>query len=111
MVSNQLFTLRTAVSLLYLLTVIFFHQTEMLCLLMIVCLLTFSLYTGGFQKAEVYLALAVGLLGPIAEMFVIIAGAWRYSHTSILIVPLWLFPLWSGAALYIHRLGRRLEPR
>ncbi len=109
MVSNRLFILRTGVSLLYLLTIMFFHENEMLCTAIIVSLLIISLFTGGFQKVEVCLALAVGLLGPIAEMFAIITGAWVYSHASILIVPLWLFPLWSGAALYIYRLGRRLE--
>ncbi len=111
MVSNRLFILRTVVSLLYLLAIMFFYQNEMLCTAMIVSLLIVSLSTGGFQKAEVCLALAVGLLGPIAEMFVIVMGAWYYTYTSILIVPLWLFPLWSGAALFMYRLGLRLEPR
>ena len=56
------------------------------------------------SKIEFYLFILCGILGPLAEIVAISSGAWVYSKTSLLVVSLWLFPLWGIAAVFIKRL-------
>jgi hypothetical protein len=46
---------------------------------------------------------AVGFVfGPSAEVLGIHAGAWRYSSTDFLGIPIWLPFVWGNAALFIQ---------
>lgn len=55
------------------------------------------------KKAEVLTFLFVALWGPLAEAFGIVFGAWQYALPNMLILPVWLFPLWGLAGIYIMR--------
>lgn len=49
---------------------------------------------------------AVGFLfGPTAEILGIHAGAWSYSNTDFLGIPIWLPFVWGNAALFIQNTG------
>ncbi len=60
-------------------------------------------------KARIILFITCSLLGPLAETIAIVFGQWNYTHVDIFVTPLWLFPLWGCAGLYMHGLGKRLE--
>jgi uncharacterized membrane protein YoaT (DUF817 family) len=49
---------------------------------------------------------AVGFIfGPSAEVLGIHAGAWSYSSTDFLGIPIWLPFVWGNAALFIQNTG------
>jgi uncharacterized membrane protein YoaT (DUF817 family) len=49
---------------------------------------------------------AVGFIfGPSAEALGIHAGAWSYSSTNLLGIPIWLPFVWGNAALFIQNAG------
>ena len=58
------------------------------------------------------------IFGPTAEAFGIHAGAWTYSNSDFLGIPIWLPFVWGNAALFIQNsadvassvLARRLPP-
>lgn len=49
---------------------------------------------------------AVGFVfGPTAEVLGIHAGAWKYSTSDVLGIPIWLPFVWGNAALFIQNTG------
>jgi len=46
----------------------------------------------------------VALLAPLLEMVAIYFGAWQYSISNIVNVPIWLFILWGDAGALIYQL-------
>lgn len=48
---------------------------------------------------------------PIVEIICIFFGLWQYSVTSILLIPLWLFPAWGQAVFTIIICHRGLQKR
>lgn len=55
------------------------------------------------SSAELRLYLTVGIIAPFVEMIAIWGGAWMYATPQFLGVPLWLFPLWGIAAIFMYR--------
>lgn len=45
--------------------------------------------------------IAVGILGPVAEMKAVGEGAWAYTEPHIEGVPVWLFLVWGAAGIFI----------
>lgn len=45
--------------------------------------------------------LGVGVLGPLAEMQGVAAGAWSYAQPNIEGVPAWLFLVWGTAGIFV----------
>ncbi len=46
---------------------------------------------------------------PIVEIICILFGVWQYSVTSILVVPLWLFPAWGQVSVTIIYMSKNLQ--
>jgi len=59
---------------------------------------------GGFL---IYVTMAI--LGPIAEVVIVHAGAWQYGSPDWAGIPMWLPFLWGSAALSIQRLCRHVD--
>jgi uncharacterized membrane protein YoaT (DUF817 family) len=53
-------------------------------------------------RASVVVYAAGFIFGPTAEAFGIHAGAWRYSSSNFLGIPIWLPFVWGNAALFIQ---------
>ena len=83
--------------------VIKFYNNELL-LFILLFILSIILLLLKKSKIELTLFIISGIFGPLAEIVSISSGAWTYSKISLLIVPLWLFPLWGIAAIFIKRL-------
>ncbi len=62
-----------------------------------------------YKRSRIALFVIVAIFGPIAEAVAIYFGQWSYAHIDIGSVPLWLFPLWGCAGLYIEGLSVRLS--
>ncbi len=103
------FSFMSPVPFLYLGFVTMLHNEESLLAAALSVLLLFDLKRRGRSPGETAVVILASAFGPSAEMIAIMGGAWSYSTHAVLPVPLWLFPLWGGAALWILRLGKRLE--
>lgn len=53
---------------------------------------------------DIFLFIAISIIGPLSESVMISAGAWFYATPHILGFPIWLPFLWGNAALLIKRL-------
>ena len=90
--------------------VVFFLWSRPHILLLAICLFSaLVILQGKHRKKELHIFIAVGLTGPIAEMIAIWGGAWSYTIPLFLGVPLWLFPLWGVAGIFIYRNAKTLK--
>lgn len=61
------------------------------------------------DKSDIYLFIACGLLGAIAESIAVSLGAWDYNRINIIGIPLWLPLLWGVAGLFVKRLNLKIN--
>ncbi|MBM4296389.1 MAG: DUF2878 family protein [Deltaproteobacteria bacterium] len=61
------------------------------------------------QDSKIFLT--CGVLGAIAEVFVVAFGAWSYSAPQVLGIPYWLPLIWGLSALFIRNLEQRLAAK
>lgn len=99
------------IDLIFLFSVFFLYQEEMvlfifLSILFFVCCLRL---TAEFYREIIFFT----FIFPLVEISCILFGVWEYTETSLLVIPLWLIPIWGQASLtilYLHNgLQKRLE--
>lgn len=90
-------------------SVMFYHQEEWLCTVLVLLFLLVALSYNKFHTSELAIALAGAVLGPLAESACIWAGAWHYTDVSMLNIPFWLIPAWAGTAVICMRAGKTLS--
>jgi len=80
-------------------------------LLTIVLLSVFGLVTLFVErsKSAVIMYFTAFILGPLAEVWLIHAGAWEYTQPTLLGIPLWLPFLWGNASLTLNRINIYLQ--
>lgn len=72
-------------------------QQPLLLFFVMIFISIFTLWIYDFRFIRTFLF--VSLMGPIAEIIAMHAGAWKYVQPSFLSVPIWLFPLWGMAGI------------
>ncbi len=60
---------------------------------------------------EFWLYVLSGLIGAFSEGLAVAGGAWSYSRLNFLYVPTWLPLLWGLGALFVNRIGEKLQSR
>ncbi|MBN2042243.1 MAG: hypothetical protein JW754_00390 [Candidatus Aenigmarchaeota archaeon] len=55
------------------------------------------------DKDDVYMVIAGAIIGPIAEIICVNAGAWSYAVPNIFGIPYWLPFAWGAAGLLLKR--------
>lgn len=61
------------------------------------------------EKSEIWLFIACGFYGALAEIIAIYFGSWTYNSADFLGVPIWLPVLWGIAALFMKRLHEHIK--
>ena len=61
------------------------------------------------ERDGLLLYVTMAILGPIAEVVIVHAGAWQYESPNLAGIPMWLPFLWGSAALSIRRLCRHID--
>ena len=90
------------IALLSLLFVSFLWKQEILLFFALMVLSIIIIYIGTNKKREIKMYLLSGSMGVLAESFAVFHGAWIYSqHFNIINIPLWLFPLWGIASIFL----------
>ncbi len=97
---NSLFN--SAFALLILLTVLFLHERVFSAFILLIIFSAIALIKWK-SKITLIVYLICGIIGPLAESIAIQFGIWSYSNSSIFDVPLWLFPLWGAAGVFIYQ--------
>lgn len=59
-------------------------------------------------KQDVMLFVVAAVCGPVAEMICIYVGVWQYANPDFLGIPIWLFPLWGFASVFLNRFSHTL---
>lgn len=49
-----------------------------------------------------------GILGPLSEIVAINYGAWSYTNSNFLNIPIWLLLLWGNASVFIHQTAKEI---
>ena len=84
-----------------LLLVSFLYQKTTI-LFIILLILSGILLTMNYSKSIIKLYFYGFFFGALSEAFAVYMGAWVYTKTdTFLHVPLWLFPLWGIASVFI----------
>lgn len=61
------------------------------------------------ERDGLALYVTMAILGPVAEVVVVHAGAWEYGSPNLAGIPMWLPFLWGSASLSIRRLCRHID--
>ncbi|MBE5727955.1 hypothetical protein IHE50_00880 [Candidatus Parvarchaeota archaeon] len=88
--------------------VVEFLYREIMLTTTLLILLTISFMV--YYKSQVLLPIFfLCMLGAVAEMSAISAGAWSYTAPDFFNIPLWLFVLWGNTGVFIYRIGVLFE--
>ena len=61
------------------------------------------------DRSDIYLFVACGLCGAMAESIAVFFGAWDYSRIDIIGIPIWLPILWGVAGIFIKRVDIKIN--
>jgi len=88
-------------------TIILFkgHNLMVIVLLIIGWILALQIW---HTREDIMLFIVAGICGPIAEIIAIHYGIWQYAHPDFLGIPIWLFPLWGYASVFLNRFSNTL---
>ena len=78
-------------------------KNNILCLVLLLVLWAIQVFFWPKKNDLSYFLIAF-ILGPIAEIIAIKFGAWQYSNTNFLGIPIWLPVLWGCLAVLFNRL-------
>ena len=73
-------------------------------LTIVLLLIAIIMISIGNKKRDLILFVLGGFFGVIAEAIAIANGAWTYTKSDFMGIPLWLFFLWGMAALYLSKI-------
>ena len=68
----------------------------------------FAFLQSGIILGSIMIFVVAGICGPIAEIIAIHYGIWQYAHPDFLGIPIWLFPLWGYASVFLNRFSNTL---
>jgi len=88
-------------------TIILFkgHNLMVIVLLIIGWILALQIW---HTREDIMLFVVAGICGAIAEIIAIHYGIWQYAHPDFLGIPIWLFPLWGYASVFLNRFSNTL---
>lgn len=88
-----------------------FWRSQEILLAILLALAFLMVLSSRSRKLEAALFIAIALIGAVAEIICISAGAWSYSLPFGAGVPLWLPALWGMAGLFVKRTADELSAR
>lgn len=86
-----------------------FWRSQEILLAILLMLAFFMVLPSRSRKPEAALFIAIALIGAVAELIGISAGAWSYSLPFGAGMPLWLPALWGMAGLFVKRTADELS--
>ncbi len=91
-----------------LLAVVIFHKSIILtlCLVLVITLIGMLKWK---SKLTLMLFIFGGILGAFSEVLTIKFGAWSYSITDFINIPIWLFAVWGNSAAFIYQTSREIK--
>lgn len=86
------------------LAISFFYANNLLltAVLLVILIATLKVW---YRPRDIHFFIAAVIVGPIAEIVAVHFGAWQYTNSTVLGIPLWLPLAWGLIVVLIKRLA------